>query len=301
MDEINAVPTPPEAGTEPQNGAALVTEPVSQEPDQPQASGQTQVEESVQKASSEPAARPRASDYYRERKFKKDYAVMMERINRLEQQNQELRKPAVAKQEVPTENIEQLKYEDPFKYIELREKELESKFNKKLEEFSTNIPQHIQQIKMQEEHSRKEQEALEKLFPKTPGVKNETLEDRIERDPVYAEKIGEIITEYGFEGYLNSNPDKAARAIVELYDKRYPRKSDAPLNPAAPKKEQLTSIVGGKTASNSKKTIGDVMSEIKEMANMVAKQPYLLNDPEYQAKRKVLEEQFSSLYASKRG
>lgn len=301
METPEVITTNSETGTPPQNDGALATEPTSQGAVQPQGTEQPTVDGSVQPTSSEPAARPRASDHYRERKQKREYAALVERLNRLEQENQALRKPAVAPQEISQEALEDMRFNDPLKYVDITRKQMEEQFNKKLEELTSNLPKHIEQIKAREEFTRREQEALDKLFPTTPGARNETLEDRIYRNEEHLNRIGGIVDEFGLQGFLQANPDKAAKAIMEIYERRYGKKSEVPANPAAPKKEQLISIGGGKSSAGAKKTLPEVMTEIRKMADRIAKEPYLANDSDFLAKKKILDDQFNSLYASSRG
>lgn len=295
------ITTPSAEGT-PAEPGAQETVPGAQVPEQPQDAGQIAVDNPGQPTSSEPpAARPKSSEFYLLRQMKKNNAELLQRISRLEQER--ATPPAApAKNEFDQEALERLKIEDPFKYMDLREKQIEEKFNQRLEMIKQELPANIQQLEARKEFIKKEQEALEKLFPKDPGnTENEEISERLARDPERARRIQNIIVDYGLAAALQTNPDRAANGIMEIYERKYPRTPQgAPANPAAPSKQQLGSIAGGRatdSTQNPKKSLADVQSELNKLGEVAAKEPWrIAGDPEYQKKKVALESQYNALF-----
>lgn len=298
--EDTTITTQPVEGTS-EGTEAQVAEPASQDVEQQQETGQTEVDSSEQQTSSESPERPaQPSDYYLVRKQKRKIKELEDKYNTLMNRfEQQYKQTSVAQPtELTQDQLEKLKYEDPYKWIELRDKQREDQLNKKLESLEKDLPSRIQQWQQQQELVRQEQEALEKLFPKDPNNPDADLEDRVQMNLDRSKRIQGIIDQYGLSQSLNSNPIKAADAILAIYESQKTQQSK-PMNPAAPKKAHVQTVNSGKSANNQtnlKQNMADVSKARQELIDKLRSDPSLYSDPEYKKQAEALDSKYNELY-----
>lgn len=288
-------PTPVEGiSAEPET---QVTEPTSKDADQLQNTGQTEVDSSDNKTSSEPAERPKASDFYLLRKTRKELNELKEQnrmiLERLQQQNKN--SSVASSNELTPESIEQLKQTDPIKWVEVRDAQI----RQEIETFKNNLPSQIQQIRESEKFVNEEQEALNKLFPKSSNDADEDLDYRMQQDTVRTKHIQSIINNYGLSDSLNRNPVKTANAILLIYENTVKSQNQTPVNPSAPKKSQLMNPSSGKASStnvSSSKSLNEILTELDKMNLAVQSDPSLINDDEYKKSRSSLNAKYNEIY-----
>lgn len=303
MSDINdGVTSQPVEGNA-EGTAPQVTDPTPQGTEQPQETGVTSVESNAQPTSSAATERPKVSEFYRERN----------RLRRLEAQirefqssNAELKKqlekmtinPSVekAEQSLTPEQLDQEYWKNPLQFQLNREKKLRDELEKKIDALTGNIqneiPKYLEQTASKREFERQNQEALDILFPKSNSNKNLSDEERIASDPEKLKLVGEIIEEWDLKEMLQKSPLKAAKMINHFIE----QKTKKPLNPASPKKSQLsTTTSGGVFNPSSKRSIDELKAEINKLHNDFTNNPSLRFDEKYQQRRKQVQEELNKL------
>jgi hypothetical protein len=278
MDETQVVTTPPVEGS-PEGTGSQAAVPTSQEAGQSQETGQAQVESREQSTSSQPSERPQASGFYQARKLEKQIRQLTEEISRLKQQP----KQTTSEVKPPSAEDQMAEYfKNPVEFTKKQMQEMREVIRKELLE--KELPEFIGRSESERENKRKEQEALELLFPKDSSKPNETLEERVRRDKVRTERIQQIIDEHGLNAL---DPKKGASLALMLYNQEVTARKPAP-NPALPKKSQMGSTATGTPANGVGGNKTMTLQEIK--AKNTQLDAALENDPSLKYSEKFIAE-----------
>ena len=262
--------------------------------EQPQVTEHTQVGGNEnQTPSSKTSDRPKPSEYYFARKREQG------RISNLEKQIAnltEIIQKSGSQQTKPSEavtpsNDELLKQylNDP---IGFQQKMMQTELQRLRAEIrEKDFPEVLKSRETSSLKERNEQEALEILFPKDNSNPNIPVEDRMMKDPEKAEKIQEILLRPSLAKLSIENPKEAAELALYLYDKEK-QVAKPPVNPAAPKKSQLTSTATGQPSGHTggvkKMTLQELQAEKAKLHEQLEKNPDLRYDDAYVAKMKEI-------------
>lgn len=248
MAEEQVVTAPPAEGngegTPPQGSGS-----VPQGTNQSQEAGTVKVETAGQQVSSPTTERPKASEFYRERNKIRTLETQIRQLSEQLQKIGSTSSPSAAQATVSPQEQERIKQErlqeffrDPIGYQEKLLAEREKQYQEKMDEMlGKRIPESIQQLESRREYDRKQQEALELIFPK--GSSTDTLEQRIKSNPQKAQKIMEIVERCGLNDASRERPREIADAVLKIYAYE---NSNGRQNPApALKKSAVGSTVTG--------------------------------------------------------
>ena len=152
----------------------------------------------------------------------------------------------------------------------------------------------IKTEKVQIEQERKKQEALGLLFPKSSPESMETLEQRIRKDPDYADRVQEILESPAFSKLSEIDPKEAAelaRLKIEAF------------KPTQSPKTISKSLMGSTARGNpggGKMTVETKMAELKKLSKEVDSNPKLRYDEKHKTQRETLMREITSLMEEKR-
>ncbi len=214
-----------------------------------------------------------------------DYQGMLrqerKRIRRLEetinQISKRLEQPSPKPDALKNEPLDHsLINQDVDKYLSLREQRTLQPYEQRI----LSLERALEDKKAQEENQ-KSLGALEKLYPKSSPDSNETLEERVNRDPEYSERLKEFFNTPGMKAMSEKDPEGAVEyAIYKLGIKPQP-------NPTVIKKSAMGGTGsgnpgGGKIAVSE----SDLRSELKKMTDQADRNPELRKDEKF-LKRKA--------------
>src|SRR5258708_5553746 len=256
-DEIISTPsvTGNAEGTAPQG-----TEKTPQGGNQPQGTEQVKVDNPQQEASNQDGGGgPKPASYFsRQREREKQYqSTITEQRKMLERMDATLKEvltrtqqpaPAAQKPAEQTEKIwnEKLYWDEPLEwqkqFAAMQEEKLTNAILEKIRK--NEIPNFISQESQKQDFQRKELEALDLIFPKKDPKDADKWESRRDADPEYRDRVLKIMKETGLDILSETQPIKAARAVVEIYNVRYP-KTQAKSSNALPNKGALASTATG--------------------------------------------------------
>lgn len=298
MAEDTSVATPPVTGAEPQ---APMQEP-SQEV---QTNGETQKTGSngVDTTSKEPQVTETARPSQQLPQYDGLFRQEKKRIRRLEEtinlQNKRMEELISSFKSKDTAASEPEKF-DPKAFFDNPEAILTARERKLLNEIGS-LRQEVSDWKVNQEaeqKNRKSLEALEKLFPKSSPDSNESLAQRVNRDPERAERIKEFLEETGLDQFSLINPDLA----VEIAMHKLGERQQTP-NPTVLKKTAMGGVSTGNPGMGSKtrSTLDDYRSELKKLSDEAEKNPNLRFDDKFKTKRAEVIKGLERLMEEKRG
>lgn len=275
------MPTETEIATQSQEGVSGLT-PGSQETGlssqgdiQLQEGGSTLVGSGTEAAStSQEDARPKASDFVRERK---KFQRLESRLAGLEQTNAQLLEvlqnlqtggaSAPSDSHVSQVDLDKQYWENPTKVVQdIINKTIDGKV-------STTFDSRFKQ-----ERFKREQEEAVKLV-----ISNE----QVKKDPEGLERIKEILIENGLDEFsVNVSPIKAAKLALALYAGEK-KNSGSSANSI---KAQLSASAGGGGSISSGKTLTkeQLKSEAQKLQMQYSENPEIRNDPKFQEKLKYI-------------
>lgn len=167
---------------------------------------------------------------------------------------------------------------DHKRILAAREKALRDAYDSKISALEQKF-NGWQENKAAEETSRKHQEALEKLFPKTSPESKESLEERINRDPERAMRIKELLIDSGLNELSKINPDKAVKyVLMELGEQTKP-------NPTVLKKNLMGGSGAGSGGGSKASTTDSLLSEKNKINAQLDVNPALRFDEKFMARR----------------
>lgn len=263
------------------------TEPVSTETQQPaqaapesQSAAPGQVEASSNQPQVPAAPRPRPSDYYRERQSIRELKETVARLQQTLNEKASLKKEEPGLPEVP--DFDPQHFSPEHKRILLaREQAREAALRNEIAALKQEV-YGWKESKQAEEGERKNQEALEKLFPKTSPDSKESLQERIRKDPERAARIREFLVESGLNEFSKVNPDLAVEiALQKLGETR-------PSNPTVLKKALMGGNGSGNPGMGDKRTVTeqDLMAEKNKLSAQLEAEPSLRFDEKFMERRR---------------
>ncbi len=298
--EDTTITTATEASVEGQTPSSQETSQVVQTTEEPQISAQAQVERSGQQPTSQPAERPKASEYYQNRRKMRS---MEDQIKSLTATLTELKKtpqnqPLTEKpKEVSDEEWETGLWKTPRKTITAEVKAAMAELRKEIADLKEKeFPKMLETTQHQQRYSAREQEALERLFPKTETNTHEKLGDRMEADPERMNRIVNFMKENGLNVLYQEDPVKAANIAVKLMDLE--KATNQPKNPAVPSKAAMRSTATGATVSSqggSKMTLKEIQDGLNRLTDRANDNPGLRQDDKWKAERQSLRAKLDQL------
>lgn len=290
--ENDTLTAPPVEGSG-EGTPSQATETTEQSGAQPQSTGVTEVDANVQSASSEASERPKASDFYRSRK---EVQALRNMVQDLQKQIQAQAKPQTSDVVPPPKddfNIDEF-WKDPKSYQERREQVIREQIRREILE--KDVPHILTQREQQISSQKREQEALELMFPVDSAKPGQSLEDRIKTNPERSQRIIEILQSKKLDILGQTAPKEAAELALMIYEREM-SKNVQPRNPAAPKKGQLVSTATGvQTMGGIKKmNYGEIKTKIDEMNRKMSENPEIRFDDKFVSERALLKEQLSKL------
>jgi len=291
--EETTVTAPPTEGVS-EGTESQVSAPVEQSTEQKQEAGQVQGREPVQPPSSEEAGRPKPSDFYRERKeTQKLRQMIIEQNKRYEELAKRLEQSPTPQTQKPGRTFDANKFwTSPEEILAERERaireEMEADFQKKLEE---HIPKILSEREQATQRERKEQEALELFFPKTSSDSKETLEERVKKDPLKAQRLMEILEEKKLSNH--EDPVIAAEIALALYERE--AKAQVKKNPGVISKSLMGPTATGSPGGKPALSIQEVRAERQKLEKEKEDHPEKMLDPEFRKRWNLVKEQYSKL------
>ena len=137
-------------------------------------------------------------------------------------------------------------------------------------------------------------EGLELLFPKSSPESTETLEQRIRKDPEYAERVQEILNSPSFSKLAAIDPKEAAELARIRLDSIKP-----PQSPKVISKTLMGSTARGNPGGG-KMTVESKMAELRKLTAEVDANPSLRHNEKHKAARATLMRDVESLMQEKR-
>ena len=263
----------------------LETAPAASEP---QSTNATQVEGGDNKPQTQEPPKPQYEGLMRaERK----------RIRRLEETINQLQK----RLEQPSPKSDGLKNEpldhtlinqDVDKYLTLREQRTLQPYEQRILALERRW-----EDKVVQEENQKSLGALEKLYPKSSPDSNETLEERVNRDPEYSERLKEFFNTPAMKAMSVADPDGAVEyAIYKLGIK-------PPVNPTVIKKSAMGGTGSGNPGMGNKTSVSesDLLSELKKLNTQLGINPELRKDEKFLKRKADVMQQLERLVTRKKG
>lgn len=278
------------AGVEEANPSMPETSETTQVAQEPQSAATPQVEGVDNKPQvTEP---PRYEGLFRSER--KRIRKLEETINQISQKNEELISYFKKDTGVP-----QSKKFDPAAFFNDPESILTEREQRVLSEI-TALRSEITNLKeggKLEEHNRKSLGALEKLYPKSSPDSNESLEERVQKDPEYSERLQEFFSSPAMKAMSLADPDGAVEyAIWKLGIK-------PPTSPTVIKKSAMGGTgsgnpgMGGKVAASE----SDLRSELKKLSDQADKNPELRMDEKFKKRKGDVMQNLERLLTRKTG
>lgn len=209
--ETETIPAPSVKGVPADPGSQEV--PASPQGDpKPQEAEQPKVEGQDNKPQATEAPRQRPSDYAREReKVRRLQAALDAQNKRIEGLASQLKQSKPEATDVKNWTEEDWKnfLQNPENVFTAREKRLMDEIQKLQTRFDG-----LEQGKVQSEQARNALEGLEMLFPKSSENPDESLEDRMDVDPVRRDKIDKLMKTTVLGKLFDENPKEAAELIL---------------------------------------------------------------------------------------
>ncbi len=292
QEETIPVPVVENKGAEP---PSTETPPPAQAAAEPQETTTVQVENGSKEPQVTETSRRKPSDYYRERQTIRELKETVSNLQkRMEEQAtfREEKKPDIA----AIAEFDPAHFSPDHKRILLaRESALREAYDAKISALEQKI-NGWQQSQVEIETSRKHQEALEKLFPKTSPDSNETLEQRIKKDPERAARIREFLIDSGLNEFSKVNPDLA----VEIALQKLGEKPQA--NPTIIRKNLMGGPNTGNPGMGEKRgvTEQDLRSENKKLSDQLSANPSLRRDVKFMERRAQVLVELERLVKEKR-
>lgn len=255
------------------------TQPTTQVADESQTVAPSQVETSVNQPQVTETSRRKASDYYQERKTIRE---LKETVSMLQKRMEE--KPTLKenKPDAPTvPDFDPAHFSPEHKRILLaREQALRDAYDAKMSAFEQRFTD-LQGETARIETDRKHQEALEKLFPKTSPDSNETLQQRISKDPERAMRIKYFLIESGLNEFSKVNPELAVEIAMQKLGEK-PR-----TNPTVLKKTMMGGNGTGNPGMGEKRSVSeqDLRSENKKLGDQLNVDPFLRQNVKFMERR----------------
>lgn len=260
--------------------ASPETPPSAQAPAEPQETTTAQVESGSNQPQESEAPRRKPSDYYRERQTIRE---LKETVASLQKRMEEKAALKEDKQPVAPEipDFDPAHFSPEHKRILLaREQALQAKYDAAVAALEQRLNV-VTESRVQEETSRKHQEALEKLFPKTSPDSNESLQQRIQKDPERAQRIKVFLVESGLNEFSKVNPELA----VEIALQKLGEKPKA--NPTVLKKTLMGGNAGGNPGMGDKRNVSeqDLLAEKNKLSAQLESDPSLRHDVKFMERR----------------
>lgn len=250
------------------------TLPVEQSTAEPQTTGTPTVEGADNKPQVQERPRPQDFAYRQDRKIvrrlEENNAVLLKELNELKQ----YLKP----KDVPSEPLDHsLLLTEPDRYLTLREQKMLNEINALRGEVTN-----WKQTQEQQAQERIGLEALEKLFPKTSPDANESLQDRINKDPERAEQLKEFFNRPTVKAMANVDPNEA----VEYAMSKLGLKAEKKPNPLVLKKGAMGGVSTGNPSIGTKTSVGidDLRSQLKKLNEQLDKDSTLRYDDAFKTK-----------------
>lgn len=259
--------------------AAPETQPTTQVADEPQSTNTAPVETSNNAPQVTEPSRRKPSDYYRERQTIRE---LKETVASLQKRMEE--RAALPEKKPDTQNVpdfDPAHFSPEHKRILLaREQALRDAYDAKVAQIEQKL-NGWQESKANEVVERKHQEALEKLFPKSSPDSNETLEQRIKKDPERAMRIKEFLVESGLNEFSKVNPELA----VEIALQKLGEKPKA--NPTVLKKNLMGGAATGNPGMGEKRSVSeqDLRAENRKLSDQLSANPSLRQDVKFMERR----------------
>jgi len=284
-------------GVSGQTPESQVAVPETQVSEQSQSAESVAVDSGQQEASSQTAERPRPSDFYRDRR---EMRQLKTALNDSQRQIQELasyiksqQTPSVV-QPVAKEPDADAYWSDPVGYTQKIRDQIREELRK---EISESIPKTWEQMQVQDQRRRNEQDALELIFPKSANS-NEALEDRIARDSAKAERIQRILVDTKLDILSREHPMEAARLALQLYDAEAKETQKKNTNPNVIKKALVGGVPSGNPNNGGKlkmATIEEIKTEIGKMDKQLEVNPNLRFDDAFKQRKEQIKAQLVEL------
>jgi len=278
-DEIITAPVVEGTGSEP---PALETPQPAQAAPEPQPATASEVEAGSKVPQvPEPTRRRPASDYYRERQAVRELKEEVAALRKWREEQASLnQKPPVAP-DVPDFDPAHFSPEHK-RILAAREKALRDHYDAQIAALKQDFTGWRESAAVAEQE-RKQQEALEKLFPKTSPDSKETLQERIAKDPERAHRIKEFLIESGLNELSKTNPDLAVKyALMELGE------AQKPTNPTVLKKTLMGGTGTGNPGMGDKRSVSeqDLLAEKKKLNDQLDANPSLRQDEKFMERRR---------------
>lgn len=244
------------------------------------------------------APRRKPSDFYRERQTIRE---LKETVAELRKKQEELDSARNKTQAVAPEPVDfdPAHFSPEHKRILLaREKFLRDKYDAEI----TALKQEVsgwKESQVMEQADRKNQEALEKLFPKSSPDSKETLAERVARDPERAERIRDLLINSGLNELSKTDPERAVKyALMELGEA-----TGKPANPTVLKKNMMGGNTSGNPGMGQKRSVSeqDLRAENKKLSDQLGENPALRSDEKFMERRRQVMSELEKLVQEKRG
>lgn len=225
------------------------------------------------------------------------YKADRKRIRRLEETINQLQKsieersprPDVLKNE-PLDHS--LINQDVDKYLSIREQRTLQPYEQRILALERALNE-----KANDEANRKSLGALEKLYPKSSPDSNESLEERVQRDPEYSERLQEFFSSEAMKAMSVVDPDGAVDyAIWKLGLK-------VQTNPTVIKKSAMGGMGSGNPGMGGKVAVSenDLRSELKKLSEQADRNPELRMDEKFRKRKAEVMSEIERLATRKKG
>ena len=292
-NEVSTLPVEGDFGTTPETQG---TEPSAQAPAEPQETGPAQVESEDTKQSNQPSGRRiPPSGYIKIRQLERTVKDLTERLQKWD--SAKTSSPEVPPTPKPNPaDLERKFWGNPIAYQEERERQLREELKKELLE--KEFPEYLSRKEQEKEYQRNSERALELIFPKSNPASEEGLKERITKEASRAEKIIKILQETGLDEVSKTDPVKAARTVMELYEFKYPSKQAR--SPNAPSKAQMASTASSSSSGGKKMpTPQELKTEVDALRQRMSDNPEVRFDETFMQRWNNVNAEYSKLIQTK--
>lgn len=273
------------------------TPPSTQVPAEPQETTTGEVESGSKEPQVPEPARRKPSDYYQDRKTIRELKETVSQLRKWKEEQESVRKqqPQTAAPEIP--DFDPQHFSPEHKRILLaREKSLRDAYDAKISALEQRFGG-WQQEKVVAESDRKQQEALEKLFPKSSPDSRETIQERIDKNPERAARIQEVLLSTGLNDFFNKNPDMAFKMLMQEIGE-----APSAANPTVLKKSLMGGANSGNPGMGDKRTRTeqDLRAELKKIGDQLDQNQSLRLDSKFMERKRQVQDDLQRLVTEKR-
>lgn len=287
--ETEVITDPAAAGdTGVETPSSTATPPAAQAPAEPQTADPSVVDTRSKEPQAPVAPRGmQPSDHFRERNRIRKLEETIANLNKKLEDS--LKPKTAAADEVPDFDPAHFSPEHK-RILAAREQALQRRLDAMEEKFQSALAQ-----REEREVERRNQEVLEKLFPKSSPESRETLEERINKDPERAMRIKEFLLDSGLNEFFNVNPQLAEEILLAKLGEQ-PKAT----NPKVlPKSLMGASNSSSGNGSRQGRTEQDLASELRKLNEQLAENQSLRDDPKFMEQRAKLLSDLTTLVRKK--